>query len=115
ESEKSGVTAGFTVRAIIVVWLRLPLVPVIVTVAGPVVAVLDALSVRVVALPLDAGLKLAVTPAGNPLALNATLPPNPPLGVTVMVLVPLDPRVTVKLVGLAVNEKSAGNAPAMSP
>ena len=33
----------------------------------------------------DGGLKLAVAFAGNPLALNVTVPVNPPVGVTVTV------------------------------
>jgi hypothetical protein len=47
---------------------------------------------------VEAGLKAAVTPVGNPLALSATDPVNPPEGVTVIVLVPVDPRVTAALV-----------------
>jgi hypothetical protein len=31
---------------------------------------------------IEAGLKEAVAPFGNPLALNATIPTNPPAGVT---------------------------------
>jgi len=115
DNEKSAGATGLTVSAMVAVWLRLPLVPVTVTVDDPVVAVLEALSVSVVAAPLDVGLKVAVTPAGRPLALNATLPAKPPAGVTEMVLVPLDPWVTDKLVGLDDSEKSGGNAPAMSP
>jgi len=84
-------------------------------VAGPVVAVVEELRVRVVELLLEAGLKLAVTPDGIPLALNDTVPEKPPPGVTVMPLVPLAPRLTDKLAGLADSEKSAGNAPAISP
>ena len=90
-----------TVRAMVVVWLSEPLVPVMVTVADPVVAVLEALSVSVLLLVVEDGLKLAVTPLGKPLALSATLPVNPPLAVTVTVLVPLAPWFTVTLPGLA--------------
>jgi hypothetical protein len=67
-------------------------------VAAPSVAVLEAVNVRVLVLVVEAGLKAAVTPAGNPLALSATEPVNPPEGVTVIVLVPVDPRVTAALV-----------------
>jgi hypothetical protein len=48
-------------------------------VAAPVAAVLDAVNVTAVLFPVvGLGLKLAVTPLGNPLALNATEPVNPP-------------------------------------
>ena len=51
-----------------------PPVPVTVTVAGPVVAVHDAVKLRVLLLPVvDPGLKAAVTPAGKPVALKTTL------------------------------------------
>jgi hypothetical protein len=77
-----------------------PLVPVMVIVAMPVVAVLDA--VKVTTLPA----KLAVTPAGIPLALSATLPLNPPPGVTVIVLLADFPWATVRLAGFAERVKS---------
>jgi hypothetical protein len=98
--------AVVTVRAIVVVWLRLPLVPVTVTVAVP-VAVLDAVKVRVLVPVVDAGLKLAVTPVGRPLALSATDPVNPFDGVTMMVLLLLAPCVTDRLAGDADKEKLA--------
>jgi hypothetical protein len=68
-----------------------PLIPVMVTVAAPRVAELDAVNVRVLAPVVEEGLNVAVTPLGNPLALKATLPLKPPDGVTVMVLVAVDP------------------------
>ena len=70
---------------------ELKFVPVTVTVAAPVVAVLDAARVSVLVLVVQVGLNVAVTPVGNPVAANATLPVNPPDGVTVNVLVPLAP------------------------
>lgn len=69
----------------------------IVTVAAPTVAVEEAVSVRVeVALPLAGGVtglveNAAVTPLGRPLALNVVAELNPPVLVTVIVLVPLAP------------------------
>lgn len=77
----------------------MPEVPVIVTVEVPVVAV--ALAVKVTELVDVVGLvpKLAVTPEGRPEADRVTLPVNPPEGVTVMVLLPLLPCVTVTLEG----------------
>jgi hypothetical protein len=70
---------------------------VIVTVAVPTVALADAVSVRVdVALPFAGGVtgfveNAAVTPEGRPDALNVVAELNPPVLVTVMVLVPLAP------------------------
>jgi hypothetical protein len=54
----------------------------------------------------EAGLYDAVAPAGSPLALNATVPVKPLVGVTVTVYVVLAPCVTVWLEGLALTEKS---------
>ena len=88
---KFGDVIGFTVRGIATVWVRVPLVHVIVTVAFPVVALLAADRVRVVAVVKDGGLKLAVTPDGRPVALQVKVPANPPLGVWVIVLVPAAP------------------------
>jgi hypothetical protein len=83
--------AGLTVRAIVVVATRLPEVPVMVTVAVPVVAV--ALAVSVTTLVPDVGFvpNVAVTPLGKPDAASVTLPVNPFWSFTVMVLVPLAP------------------------
>jgi hypothetical protein len=70
---------------------------VIVTVAVPTVALADAVNVRVdVALPFAGGVtgfveNAAVTPEGRPDALNVVAELNPPVLVTVMVLVPLVP------------------------
>ena len=90
-SVKLGVVRGLTVSAIVVVAVVLPEVPVMVTVAGPVVAVLLAVSASTLALVEDAGLNDAVTPLGSPVAANDTLPVNPPVSVTVMVSVALLP------------------------
>jgi hypothetical protein len=116
ESEKSGVCGWFTVRLSVVVRVRPPPVPVIVTVAAPRVAVLEALKVRAL-LPPVAGfvLKLAVTPLGNPLALKVTPPVKPPVRVIVIVLVPLAPRLIVRLEGLGEIEKSGLETPLGSP
>ena len=66
-------------------WIRLPLVPTIVKGKLPVGPVgLDVIVIvedpEVVTV---AGLKLAVTPDGSPVALNVTVPVNPLVGVTV--------------------------------
>ena len=86
----------------------MPLVPVTATVDDPVVAVVEAVKVRVLVPVVEAGLKLAVTPAGKPLAASETLPLKPLAGLTVMVLVPDAPWATERLVGLADSEKFGG-------
>jgi hypothetical protein len=78
---------GLTVSATVVVAVRLPEVPVMVTVAAPVAAVL--LAVRVSTLLPVVGLvaKAALTPLGRPEAARVTLPAKPPMSCTVMVRV----------------------------
>jgi hypothetical protein len=99
ERLKSGVAVALTVRETVVVWLRLPEVPVIVTVDVPVAAVLVAVSVKELVVVADAGLKAAVTPLGKPDADKLTLPVKPFWGATVMLLEPLNPWATVRLLG----------------
>ena len=81
------------------VLIKLPDVPVMVTDAVPVAAVLLAVSVNVLVLAVLLGLNDAVTPLGRPDADKLTLPVKPFCGVTVMVLAPLAPCVIVKLFG----------------
>src|SRR5215813_10948360 len=98
---------AFTTRVIAVGWVRLPLVPVTVTLAVPVVAVADAVKVRVLLAPVtEAGLKLAVTPLGSALVVRATAPAKPPVRATLIVLVTLAPWDTVTVDGAAASEKS---------
>ena len=78
-----------------------PDAPVMVTVAVPVAAVVLAARVRVLVLVALLGLNDAVTPLGSPEADNATLLLKPLSGATVMVLVPLPPWTTVRLLGEA--------------
>ena len=117
ERVKSGVAGALTVRLIVVVRVSPPPVPVTVTVAGPVVAVLEAVRASVLLFPVvEVGLKAAVTPLGNPLAVRATLPVKPPLRVIAIVLLPLAPRLIVRLDGLGESEKlgvepAPGNGP----
>lgn len=54
----------------------------------------------------DVGLKLVPAPDGSPEVVNVTVPPKLFCGVTVMVLVPLFPCVSVTLVGDADKPKS---------
>jgi len=99
DAERLKFGPGFTVRAIVVVCVRPPDVPVIVTVTLPVVAVLLAVSVNVLVLVVLLGLNDGVTPLGRPEADKLTLPVKPFCGVTVIVLVPLVPWVIVTLDG----------------
>ena len=89
-----------------------PDVPVTVTVAVPVVAVEEAVSVSVEAAPPFAGgvtglvENEAVTPLGRPEALRVVAELKPFRLLTVMVLVPFEPRVTVREAGAAAMLKS---------
>src|SRR5262245_30139106 len=77
-----------------------------VTTAGPSVAVAEAVKVTELLLPVvEAGLKLAVTPVGNPLALNATPPVKPPVRVIVIALLAVELLVTLTFAGLAESAK----------
>lgn len=113
ESAKFGVAEAFTVRFSVVVCIRLPEVPVIVTIAAPVAAALLAVSVSVLEPVVLVGLNDAVTPLGNPDADSATLPVNPLVGVSVIVAVVLAPCVTDTVVGVAESAKSGAGAVAL--
>lgn len=69
-----------------------------------------AVSVKVLVPPplTDDGLKVAVTPAGNPVIERPTVPAKPPDGVTVTIDVPVGAvrRLTATVVGLADSENS---------
>ena len=80
-----------TVRAMVVVAVREPEVPVMATVDVPTAAVLLAVSVSTLEPVEEAGLNDAVTPLGSPVAANVTLPVNGLPSVTVMVSVALAP------------------------
>src|SRR5271156_4174889 len=84
----------------VVVWLKEPETPVMVTVLVPVVAVLLAVNVNVLLVPVAGfGLNDEVTPLPRPVADKVTLPAKPLDGVIVIVVVPCDDRSMVKLVG----------------
>jgi len=87
------------VRETVVVLVKLPEEPVIVTVTVPVVAV--PVADRVKRLLVVAGFvpKLALTPLGRPNAVKFTLPLNPLRGLIVMVVEPTAPWGKVTLVG----------------
>lgn len=92
----------------VVVLVRAPEVPVTVTVTVPVVAVLLAVSVNVLVFVVLPRLNEAVTPEGKPEADKVTLPLKPLSGFTVIVLAPLAPCVTVRLLGEAESVKFGG-------
>jgi len=76
EIVKSG---GITTSVALALWLKLPLVPVIVSAELPVGVLLLVCTVSV-ELPepvTDVGLNVAVAPVGNPLAVKLTLPAKP--------------------------------------
>jgi hypothetical protein len=79
---------GFTLSVIVVVALRLPDVPAILTVTDPVAAVALAVKVSVVVVVAGLGLNVAVTPLGQPTAERVTLPLKPFDGMMLTVLVP---------------------------
>jgi len=83
----------------VVLFVKLPEVPVMVTVAAPAVAVLLAVSVKVLVGSGRLGLKEAVTPLGKPDADKLTLPLKPFWGVSEIVLEPLAPCMRVRLLG----------------
>ncbi len=98
---------SFTFNVSEAVRVRLLLVPLTVSAYRP-AAVPNALRVSVeVPEPVtEAGLKLAVTPAGKPVTLKLTTPPNPPVGLTVMVDAVLPPWITAVAFGDTEMEKS---------
>jgi hypothetical protein len=89
------------------VWLRVPLLPVTVTVYVPVLVLLDTVIVSVdfPEVEIETGLRLAANPAGA-LADNATVPVKPLRAVIVIVDVPEDPLPIVNVAGDADSEKS---------
>jgi hypothetical protein len=92
-----GGALSLTVSAIVVLPVRLPDVPVMVTVEVPVVAELLAFSLSTLDAVVGFVPNEAVTPLGKPDAARVTLPVNPFRSATVMVSVPLLPWVTDKL------------------
>lgn len=92
-------------RLIVVACAKLPDVPVTFTVNVPRVAVLVTRSVNVLDAVAGFGLKLAVTPLGSPEAVRLTVLLKPPVGVIVIVLWPLLPRLMLRLLGEAESEK----------
>jgi len=107
---KSGAVTGLTDRATVVVWVVPPPLAVTVTFEVPVVAVVldEKVSVE---LPLpgavmEAGLKLAVTPVGNPDTDNEIAELKPPLTLVEMVVAAELPCVKESAAGEAAKLKS---------
>ena len=99
--------AAPTVRVTVVAWERVPEVPVMVIPAVMLAAVLLAVSVRVLVPALLIGLNEAVTPVGNPGGMKVTLLLlKPPVGVILIMVVPLAPGVMVSALGEAERLKS---------
>jgi hypothetical protein len=85
------------VSAIVVEVLNVPEVPVIVTVEVPAVAVPVAVKVTTLLPVVGLVANAAVTPVGNPVAANVTLPVKLFRSVTVMVSVAVLPAVTERV------------------
>jgi len=98
---------GLTVRAIVALLVKVPDVPVIVTVDVPAAAVLVAVNVSVL-LPAVTAPNVAVTPVGRPDAVSATAPLKPETSLMAMLLVPLPPGVMLKVAGVAASVKPGG-------
>jgi hypothetical protein len=98
-----------TVNDTLVLWVTPPPLAVTVTLDVPVIAVLPTVNVNVELPPpgaaIDAGLKLAVTPVGNPDAESDTAELNPPVTDVEIVVLPEFPCVTERLAGDAATVK----------
>src|SRR5262245_27031003 len=100
--------AAITERFTVALRVKPPPVPVMVTTPVPTTAVLEAVNVAIVLLPVvDVGLNAALTPAGRPLAVKATAPVKF-ARVMLTVVVALAPTVTLTALGVAESVKSAG-------
>src|SRR5260370_1062802 len=91
--------AAVTVRLIVVVCVKFPEVPVMVTMAVPVEAALLAGKERVLVGGGGVGEEEGVTAVGRRVAVKFTLPLKPLRGLMAMVLEPAAPSRMVKLVG----------------
>ena len=89
-------------------FVKLPEVPLMVTVTVPVVAVLFAASVMVLLVDVGFVLNVAVTPVGSIPLESITLPLKPLCGVTETVVVPLPPCTMLTLFGETDSVKLGG-------
>jgi hypothetical protein len=111
DAENVKVPALFTARETVAVLVKRPEVPVTVTLAVPMAAVLLAVKVTVLVPVVLAGLKDAVTPLGRPDTDKPTVLEKPFCGITVIVLVALPPRVTLTLLDDEESEKPGMRPP----
>jgi hypothetical protein len=95
EKSEEGATGAVTVTVIARLTVRFPETPVTENRYAPGVAELATVSVSLLAAVVAEGVNDAVTPDGKPVALNATVPLNPPCGTTLIVALPLPPCTTV--------------------
>src|SRR5262245_4098436 len=101
--------AAITERFTVAVRVKPPLVPVMVTTNVPTAAVLVAVNVATLLLPVaDEGLNAALTPVGSPLAVKATAPVKFERAM-LRVAVALPPTGTLTAFGVLESVKSAGN------
>jgi hypothetical protein len=102
-AESVKLDGGVIVRLTVVVCVSVPEVPVMVTVNGPpLVAEGLTVNVKTLVVVVLVGLKDAVTPLGKPeVTAKLTVPVKPFSGFTVIVLVPLPPLGTLRLLGAA--------------
>ena len=107
EAESVNVGGAVMVSAIVALLVRVPDVPVMVTVETAAATVPAAAKVTLRAVAL-AGPKVAVTPAGNPVAASATVPLKPFRAVMAMLLAPLVLGLTLTLAGVAEMVKLGG-------
>jgi hypothetical protein len=98
------------VSAIAMVWLRLPDLPVTVTVDGPVAAELVTVSVRTQLTGVVPTLNDPTTPFGRLEMLNVTMFENPFSGVKVRVLLAVAPCAILTVAGEADKENVGGRA-----
>jgi hypothetical protein len=108
--EALSVKLGFIVRETVVLLTKAPDVPVTVIVNVPAEAVVATLSDKLELVAEVFGVKVAVTPVGRPLAAKETVPEKPFCGTTPIVLFPVPPTPTDRLLGVAVSEKFGGLA-----
>ena len=102
EADKLKFGGPVTVNETVVVCVKLPETPVIVTVAVPIVAVPLAVNVKTLVAVAGFVPNAAVTPVGKPDAVSVTLPVKLSVGMIVIVLVPpVPPCAIVTLLGAA--------------
>lgn len=105
EAERVKSPTGFTATVIVAALVKLPDVPVTVTVKVPIGAVLVADRVKTLVAVAGFVPKLALIPLGRPDAVKLTLPPNPFRGRIVIVVELAAPWRKVRLVGEAESVK----------